>query len=133
MREPSIHTLAPRLSRALEAERAELFVPLPPAEPGIPGIEATRELFVYWPAWREIVEYVTTCDPRTVQPQDVFGAACATDLERLACLLYGRQTGNDLEHARAILRLLLLNAREGRRPRYGCEFGLTAEDFGVTA
>jgi hypothetical protein len=89
-----------------------------------------REFLVLWPAWQEIVENVTlNTDPRTVEPQRVFGAACGCDQDRLAALLFGRMVGDTLDEAHDILREILAMARDGRRPRFGIELGLRPEDF----
>lgn len=88
-----------------------------------------REFIWLWPAWTIVVEHVTRSDPRTVEPQSVFGAACAVDRDRLAALLYGHHIGDSLEDAQSVLEELLVMARDGKRPRYGAELGLTREMF----
>jgi hypothetical protein len=90
-----------------------------------------REIFEYWPAWADLVEWVSTEDPRTADPHSIFGAACGCERDRLAARLYGGGHGNSLEEAAELLELILDMAEQGKRPRYGRELGLTAEHFGV--
>lgn len=90
-----------------------------------------REIFYLWPAWADLVEYVSTEDPRKADPHSVFGAACGIERDRLAARLYGGGHGDSLEEAAELLEHILDMAQEGKRPRYGREVGLTAKDFGV--
>jgi hypothetical protein len=90
---------------------------------------ALHEMFVLWPAWQTIVEYVSREDARTVEPQSVYGAACAADQDRLAARLYAHAHADSVDDGRDLLADLLLMARDGVRPRYGREMGFTREMF----
>lgn len=89
-----------------------------------------HELFVLWPAWQEIVEYVSTAHPAEADVCSIYGAACAVDRDRLAALLYGRMIGDTLSEAGEILAEIMRGAVVGRRPRTGRELGITREMFG---
>jgi hypothetical protein len=91
---------------------------------------ALHEMFVLWPAWSSLVEYVSCQHPRDADPQSVYGAAMACDHDRLAALLYAHQIGDTLQEATDVLDDLLLMAQSGVRPRFGREMGLTRETFG---
>lgn len=88
-----------------------------------------REWLVLWPVWQEIAGYVSTGDPRTVDPHDIYGAACGYDRDRLAACLYGCYLGDSLDEAHGLLAEVLALAQNGRRPRFGRELGFTAELF----
>jgi hypothetical protein len=98
-----------------------------PARPGDGNL--FRELLVLWPAWAEIVKYVTRDEPHAADPQSVFSSACAAERDRLAARLYGFYVGDTLAEAERILDEVLELAKAGRRPRSGTEMGLTADMF----
>lgn len=76
-------------------------------------------------AWEQLVATLTISrDPRTADPQSLYGAARAADHDRLVALLYGNQIGDSLDQAAAVLEEVLAMAREGRRPRGAAECGL---------
>jgi hypothetical protein len=91
--------------------------------------ELLFEMFVTWPAYQEIAGYVSSEDPRTADPHSVYGAACAVEPDRLAARLYGAHIGDSLEECEEILFEVMSGLREGHRPRFGKEMGLTAEMF----
>lgn len=90
-----------------------------------------REVFILWGAWGTLAEYLTTrdIDPRTVDPHDVYGRACAADRDRLIALLYAHGHGDSMLEAEEILGEVLALAVEGRRPRFGNEVGLALGEF----
>jgi hypothetical protein len=87
------------------------------------------EAFHLWPAWATLVEYVSRSRPAEADPHDIYGAACASEPDRLAALLYAHHHAETLDDAAALLGELLAMARDGRRPRFGRELGLTREMF----
>jgi hypothetical protein len=91
--------------------------------------ELLHEFFNLWPAYQEICGYVTREDPREADPYSVFGAACAVEPDRLAARLYGAHIGDSLEECEEILFEVMSGLREGKRPRFGREMGLTPEMF----
>jgi hypothetical protein len=88
-----------------------------------------HEMFVLWPAWQTIVDYVSREDAKAAEPQSIYGSACALDQDRLAALLYAHCQADTLDEGRDLLADLLLMARDGVRPRYGRELGFTREMF----
>jgi hypothetical protein len=101
------------------------------SEPTVDFKAALHEMFVLWPAWDTLVSHVSSQHPREACPHSVYGAAMAADHDRLAALLYGHQVGETLQDATNVLDDLLLMARDGARPRFGAEMGLTPETFGL--
>lgn len=109
----------------VRAPQKPLSVPTGPH----PWDDPIRELFVLWPAWQEIVEYVSQRHPAEACPQSIYGAACAVPRDRLTARLYSASVGDTLDEAEGILCDLLRAARDGHRPRTGRELGLTREMF----
>lgn len=83
-----------------------------------------HESFVLWPAWCELVQQVSTSDPRDADPQSVYGAAMAIDHDRMAALLYGEQIADTMAEAADLLDDVLLMAQSGVRPKFALEVGL---------
>jgi hypothetical protein len=94
-----------------------------------PRWDYIRELLVMWPAWQEIVRYVSLSEPSDADPQSIYGAVCGHNRDRIGALLYAHHFGDTLPEAAAILTELLAAARDGHRPRTGPELGLTPEMF----
>jgi hypothetical protein len=92
-----------------------------------------HEVFVRWPAWQELHTHLLSTDCRTSDPCDLAGPLCAYGLDRAACLLYAHCIGSCLADSHAIVVELLRNAQQGRRPRFGAELNLRAEDFGISS
>lgn len=95
--------------------------------------EPIYEALVQWRAYTTLHEHLLTTDPRTADPRDLIGPLCSYGHERAACLLFAHHAGNCLGESYALVSELLDMARDGRRPRFGRELGLRAEDFGVQA
>lgn len=86
------------------------------------------EAFRDWPAYRMLVEHVSTGDPLSADPHDVHGNLCAADHDRLAALLYAHVFAASMDEGRELVSYLTGLTREGKRPRNPVEAGLVSRE-----
>lgn len=92
-----------------------------------------NEVFFRWSAWDSLATFLTVpgTDIRTVDPREVAANADGADISRLAALLYAHGAGETMVDAGRLTFSLIDEARQGRRPRFPAEIGLTAEALGL--